>query len=269
MKEIDSIRLKRIARHQKNVLICLLILILDMALNFYIFYLNYGAETLDWMPFPDSVNAIMMLVWWITIITAIVSMFFLISNVYNSTFVAGILAILMLAPCFNIIVIFGVSQMASKILRDNGIKVGFLGARMSQFNQFQNHTYEQLRRYKSQQTQTSCNTSTHSTYLHCFTDGLCCIAFVYCQRVFQKRYVVDHATSSNTEPDFTCTKLASAYCCCLFNRLTFMAYVQKFADSYISPSCNSRTIRNVLLYSNYQYLYFDLCLLPCNEAFES
>ena len=134
MKEIDPIRLKRIARHQKNVLICLLILILDMALNFYIVYSNYGAETFDWMPFPDSVNTIIMAVYGVTMITAIVSMFLLLANVYNSTFVAVLLAILMLAPCINIIIIFGVSQMATKQLRDNGIKVGFLGAKMSQFH---------------------------------------------------------------------------------------------------------------------------------------
>ena len=69
----------------------------------------------------------------VVLIVGAVSCFLLLSNVYNSIIVAVILSLLLFIPFINIIILFGVTQMATKQLKENEIKVGFLGANMSQF----------------------------------------------------------------------------------------------------------------------------------------
>ena len=58
----------------------------------------------------------------------------LLANAYNSVIAAVALGILSLIPCIGILVLLGVNQQATRLLRSNGIKVGFMGANMGQFD---------------------------------------------------------------------------------------------------------------------------------------
>ena len=130
-KEIDPIRLKRIARNQRNLLICLFLLIIN---TIYFFLETYLISSGYFDPLVYLIiGSISSIAYFLTAIFAAISCFLLLSNVYNSVIAAVILSLLLFVPCFNIIILFGVSQMATKQLRDNGIRVGFLGASMSQF----------------------------------------------------------------------------------------------------------------------------------------
>lgn len=56
------------------------------------------------------------------------------ANVYNSTIVGIILGLLCLIPCAGLLVLLGINQQATRLLKKNGIKVGLIGADLSQFD---------------------------------------------------------------------------------------------------------------------------------------
>jgi hypothetical protein len=56
--------------------------------------------------------------------------FVIASKLYN-TWVGILLAVLMLVPCFNLLIWLFVNQRATGLLRENGYEVGFLGAKAS------------------------------------------------------------------------------------------------------------------------------------------
>jgi hypothetical protein len=150
-KIIDPIRLKRIAQNHRRLLVCLLLIILFLIYSFIQMYLikngylellpmNEGALLSDTIlsgnmqpVIFNTINSIVDIANIVVLIVGAVSCFLLLSNVYNSIIVAVILSLLLFIPFINIIILFGVTQMATKQLKENKIKVGFLGASMSQF----------------------------------------------------------------------------------------------------------------------------------------
>jgi hypothetical protein len=101
----------------------------------YLIKNGFGEEalTLELLPTFNIINSIVDIANIVVLIVGAVSCFLLLSNVYNSIIVAVILSLLLFIPFINIIILFGVTQMATKQLKENEIKVGFLGASMSQF----------------------------------------------------------------------------------------------------------------------------------------
>ena len=68
-----------------------------------------------------------------TFVAAILTIL-LASNVYNSILVGIILGIICITPLFGILILLVISQQATRLLKRNGIKVGLIGADMSQFD---------------------------------------------------------------------------------------------------------------------------------------
>jgi hypothetical protein len=66
-------------------------------------------------------------------LAGVVSVFLLSAKVYN-TFLGLFLAILTLIPCLGILILLIINGKATKVLRENGYKVGLLGARLSDFD---------------------------------------------------------------------------------------------------------------------------------------
>jgi hypothetical protein len=109
--------LKTIAQYQKWLILCILFYFVSVGLQFL---------------FPPDIRRVYgVFVLFVVIIGAVMG--FLISvKVYSVTM--GILyGFLMLIPCFGLIFLLIVNSRANRLLQDNGIRVGFLGADMSAF----------------------------------------------------------------------------------------------------------------------------------------
>ena len=116
--------LRRIAVYQKTVILCMAFQLLLVLLQL----------TLMRQP-PDSAVIMIMILTtsWIILLVGAISVFLLAMKTYGVTF--GILyGILALVPCFGLIILLIINSKATKTLKDNGIKVGFLGANLSQFD---------------------------------------------------------------------------------------------------------------------------------------
>ncbi len=124
-KTIDPKRLKRIAQNQRQICISIFLLIL-IAIAAIIFNDNawVGADYTHWTSIAYyAVN-----------IYALLNGILLIANVYNSVILGIVVCILLLVPCLNFLILLGISQRATMYLKEHGIKVGLLGANMSQFD---------------------------------------------------------------------------------------------------------------------------------------
>lgn len=84
--------------------------------------------------FGESMELIPVYVYYIVNICAFVFTVLLAANAYNSTIGGILFGLLCLIPCVGILVLLGINQQATRLLRGNGIKVGFWGAKMDQFN---------------------------------------------------------------------------------------------------------------------------------------
>lgn len=102
-----------VARFQKVVLVCILI--------YFVAILGQGA-------IPQAFRLILLLTVGIAAIVGAVFVFRLAIRVYGT--VTGIcLGILSLVPLIGLVVLLSVNGKATRILRDNGITVGLLGAK--------------------------------------------------------------------------------------------------------------------------------------------
>jgi len=110
--------LKRVAQAQKILLICILVQIL--AFLGRLFVPSYEGQI--------AITA----VWGIASLVGTVFVFILAMRVY-STGTGILLGILTLFPCLGLIILLVVNQKATTVLTQNGLKVGLLGADMSQF----------------------------------------------------------------------------------------------------------------------------------------
>ena len=123
-----SAKIKQIAQEQKNLMYCIL------------FYLaaSIGSGVLNASAGPGPRNQspiiglIVGLVALVAIIAAVVFVIRLAAKLY-STGTAIVYGILTIIPCVGLIIMLVVNGAATKLLKENGIKVGFMGADMSQF----------------------------------------------------------------------------------------------------------------------------------------
>lgn len=108
--------LKLVAKYQKGILVCILIYLVAVFGQFAI---------------PPEFRPLVALGVLAVALTGTVFVFLLAIKVY-STGVGILLGILTLAPCLGLIVLLMVNGKATAILRQNGIRVGLLGADLSQ-----------------------------------------------------------------------------------------------------------------------------------------
>ena len=109
--------LKSLAVAQKAIMICILLQIVIGAARFVV---------------PADYAIILGIVALLVLLASTVSMFMLAMKVFNIG--SGILyALGALVPCLGLLVLLAVNQRATRILRENGYKVGLLGANLSEF----------------------------------------------------------------------------------------------------------------------------------------
>ena len=126
-KEVDLIRLKRIAHNQRQLCLCILLLIIGLLAHIILFKKGW---TVGGLGDPSIATFIS---WGINFYAAIL-VILLTSNVYNSRLLGVVLGILCFIPAIGILFLLGINQQATKLLKANGTKVGFFGAKNNQFN---------------------------------------------------------------------------------------------------------------------------------------
>ena len=108
--------LRSVAKYQKGILVCILIYVIAMIGQFAV---------------PDEMGFIIGFGILVVGLVGTVFVFLLAIKVY-STGVGVLLGILTLVPCIGLIVLLVVNGKATAVLKQNGIKVGLLGANLSQ-----------------------------------------------------------------------------------------------------------------------------------------
>jgi hypothetical protein len=126
-KEMDPIRLKQIAKYQRYLCVTIWFLILSYAVHLI---MHYKGWTTGGLSDPSTMRT---LIAFITFVASIL-IILLAANVYNSILIGIILGIICITPCFGILILLAVSQQATRLLKQNGIKVGLIGADASQFD---------------------------------------------------------------------------------------------------------------------------------------
>lgn len=112
----DPADLRNVARFQKGVLVCILLYILLIVFQFFI---------------PESLRPVLAFVALGVVVTGTVFVFML-AIAMHSVGVGILLGLLTLLPCIGLITLLVVNGQATNVLRQNGIRVGLLGADMSQ-----------------------------------------------------------------------------------------------------------------------------------------
>lgn len=107
--------LRSVAKYQKGILVCILIQLIAVAGQFAL---------------PPDIRPIVALVTIPIGLAGTVFVFLLAIKVY-STAVGILWGILALIPCVGLLVLLTINGKATKILQENGIKVGLLGANLS------------------------------------------------------------------------------------------------------------------------------------------
>lgn len=125
--EIGSTRLKRIAKYQRYLCVTIWFLIISYAVHLIMHYKGWVTGGLG---DPSTMRTIIV---GVTLVASILTIL-LTSNVYNSILIGIILGLLCFIPCAGLLLLFGISQQATRLLKKNGIKVGLIGADLSQFD---------------------------------------------------------------------------------------------------------------------------------------
>jgi hypothetical protein len=110
--------LRKVASYQRAILICILIYIVTFMGQFAV---------------PPAQRTILAVLTFCVSLVATVFVFMLAMKVYSRG-LGILLGILAIIPCIGLLVLLMINDKATKILRQNGYKVGFLGADMSQFS---------------------------------------------------------------------------------------------------------------------------------------
>lgn len=108
--------LRNVARYQKGVLVCILVYILLIVSQFFV---------------PESLRPLLAFVALGVVVAGTVFVFML-AIAMHSVGVGILLGLLTLLPCIGLITLLVVNGQATNVLRQNGIRVGLLGADMSQ-----------------------------------------------------------------------------------------------------------------------------------------
>jgi hypothetical protein len=113
----QRVDLRKVAGAQRVILVCILINILAIIGQFFL---------------PPELRVVVPVILVVTGLVATVFVIILAIRVY-SVALGIILGLLTFIPCVGLIVLLMVNQKATTILQSNGIKVGLVGADMSQF----------------------------------------------------------------------------------------------------------------------------------------
>jgi hypothetical protein len=113
---------KDIAIYQRGVILCILVYVL--------FGISFVSLRQAAVGPPEVVLFGGIAVYLALAVTALVLIFQLASRTYNSV-AAGLLALLILVPCLGLIGLLIINIQATSVLQANRVRVGFLGARMS------------------------------------------------------------------------------------------------------------------------------------------
>lgn len=109
--------LKSVALYQKGILFCILIYLLTVVGQFLI---------------PENLRVVLGIVFILLALTSTAFIFLLAIKVYNVG-IGILLGLLAMVPCIGLIVLLTINGKATKILQQNGFKVGLLGADLSRF----------------------------------------------------------------------------------------------------------------------------------------
>jgi hypothetical protein len=123
VKSGKSEDVRAVAVAQKGILICILINFLAIGAQFAV--KSQGGDVAALQPLFGAAMLIAGLV-------GLIFVFRLATKVY-STGVGILLGLLSVIPLFGLIVLLSVNGKATRILRENGHKVGFLGANLGEF----------------------------------------------------------------------------------------------------------------------------------------
>jgi len=110
---IESLR--KVAQYQKGILVCILIQLLAVAPRLFA---------------PPEMQILLSVGLVIVLIAGTIFVFLLAVNVY-STAMGVVMGIIALIPCIGLLALLAVNGKATTVLRNNGIKVGLLGADLS------------------------------------------------------------------------------------------------------------------------------------------
>ncbi len=124
--KIDPTRLKRIVSNQKALLWSIFGL---LAFGMLAGILRDETASVG----IGTMATVFVLLYLIANIIAVISTILLAANAYNSVLLGILLALVVLVPCIGLLMLLAINQRACMILKANGIKVGFMGADMSQF----------------------------------------------------------------------------------------------------------------------------------------
>ncbi len=117
--------LKKVAQYQKGIMYCILANFVMIAV------LIFAGQSVAPGAGKTSLMLIMNGLYIIVALAQLVFIVMLATKVYNMAIgvIAGILSFI---PCLGLIILLVVNQKATKVLQQNGIKVGLMGANMSQ-----------------------------------------------------------------------------------------------------------------------------------------
>jgi hypothetical protein len=107
--------LKRVAQFQKGILVCILIYLCAVIFQF---------------AFPPDLRILVALLILLNGIIGTVFVFLLATKVYN-TGLGIVFGLLTLVPCVGLIMLLVINGKATAVLKNNGIRVGLLGASLS------------------------------------------------------------------------------------------------------------------------------------------
>jgi hypothetical protein len=108
--------LHKVAKYQKGILVCILIQLIAVAAQ---------------LALPEELRVFVALGSLVVGLVSTVFVFLLAVNVY-STALGVVLGVLALIPCLGLVALLIVNQKATNVLKQNGIRVGLLGANLSQ-----------------------------------------------------------------------------------------------------------------------------------------
>lgn len=115
--EMTPKKILRIATHQKNLLTCFALLVLFTVLALF-------TQAPVGRGFQTPVIAIYYLIAIFTVVWA----FLLANDLTDNVLIALMAALCLLIPFFNLLMLMAINLQATRVLKDNGVSVGFSGA---------------------------------------------------------------------------------------------------------------------------------------------
>jgi hypothetical protein len=120
VKTTDGVR--KVANYQRAIIFCLL-----ANIGFWITSISLQGQA------NPALTTILMIVFFAVGLAQLVFIVLLATEVYNVA-IGVVLGLFSFFPCLGLLILLMVNQKSTKTLQANGVRVGFLGADLSQFN---------------------------------------------------------------------------------------------------------------------------------------